>query len=165
MTRILDDIVLGALLTVIGFGSCSACDAQAQDRVVVVSQDDADIARCLVAESSRAEDWPAILDVLERRATRGGMTVAEMARRYCAVHRVASPSLRQARIRALPEGGTPRLQRLYARALVAVRSGGPGRCSAEHWGAASGSDLARALRLGWLRVDCGPTANAFWRRP
>ena len=165
MTRILDDIVLGALLAVIGFGSCSACDtAQAQDPPVAASQDAADIARCLVAESSRAEDWPAILDVLERRAARGGMSVATMARRYCAVHRASRPSLRQARIRALPEGGTPRLQRLDARSLVAVLRGGPGRCDAEHWGAASGDDLARALRLGWRRVDCGPTANAFWNR-
>jgi hypothetical protein len=162
VSRILDDIVLGALLAVIGFGSCSACDVEAQDPPAA-SQDAADVARCLVAESSRTEDWPAILDVLERRAARGHMSIATMARRYCAVHRAARPSLRQARIRALPEGGTPRLQRLYQRALVAVLRGGPGRCDAEHWGAASGDDLARALRLGWRRVDCGPTANAFWR--
>jgi hypothetical protein len=164
MTRILDDVLLGALLCVLGFGSCSACDtAQAQDPPAAASQNAADVARCLVAESSRAQDWPAILDVLERRAARGGMSVATMARRYCAVHRAARPSLRQARIRALPEGGTPRLQRLYQRALVAVQRGGPGRCDAEHWGAASGDDLARALRLGWRRVNCGDTANAFWR--
>ena len=146
MTRILDDIVLGALLAVIGFGSCSACNvAEAQDPPAAASHDAADIARCLVAESSRAEDWPAILDVLERRAARGGMSVATMARRYCAVHRASRPSLRQTRIRALPAGGTPRLQRLYARALVAVQRGGPGRCDAEHWGAAAWL-AARGLR-------------------
>ena len=164
MTRILDDVLLGALLCVLGFGSCSACNvAEAQDPPAAASHDEADIARCLVAESSRAEDWPAILDVLERRARRAGWSVGRMARAYCAVHRAATPTKRQARIRALPTGGTPRLQRLYQRALVAVLRGGPGRCDAEHWGAASGDDLARAMRLGWRRVDCGATANAFWR--
>jgi hypothetical protein len=65
VTRILDDVILGALLCVLGFGSCSTCNVEAQDPpAAAASQDAADIARCLVAESSRAEDWPAILDVL-----------------------------------------------------------------------------------------------------
>ena len=124
-----------------------------------------DIARCLVAENVAGTDWSAILDVLERRARRAGWTVARMARAYCAVHRAASPTKRQQRIRALPAPDSiSRLLDAYNRALVAARRGGPGTCRADHWGD-RGHDTVRALRLGWLRVDCGATANAFWRKP
>jgi len=123
-----------------------------------------DVARCLVAENVDGQDWPAILDVLERRATQAGVTVGRMARLYCAVHRAANPTKRQARIRALPAAGSPaRLVRAYHRALVAARRGGPGTCGANHWGDRA-RDYARASRLGWTPVTCGATANAFWQR-
>ena len=123
------------------------------------------IAQCLVAENSGGQDWGAILDVLSLRARRSGWSLAEMARRYCAVHRASTPTRRQAFIRALPSPDAPRrLRWSFERALVAVRRGAPGTCTAEHWGD-RGHDYARATRLGWLRVDCGPTINAFWRRP
>jgi len=35
-------------------------------------------------------------------------------------------------------------------------------CDVHHWGSNHGNDLARALRAGWTRVDCGDTKNAFW---
>lgn len=35
----------------------------------------------------------------------------------------------------------------------------------QHWGAARGVDHERAMRAGWVRLDCGRTANAFWRVP
>lgn len=39
-------------------------------------------------------------------------------------------------------------------------------CEPHHWGASYGIDLERALRAGWLRVDCGEgVRNLFWRRP
>lgn len=129
-------------------------------------RDLADVARCLVAEDERGTDWGALLDVLARRAASHGMTSAGVARAYCAVHRVPRPSARQARIRALPDANPPpRLAAIYARALNAARSGGPGMCVAEHWGAATGEDYARAMRAGWTRVDCGSTRNAFWTVP
>ena len=167
MTRIVDDIILASLLVALGFGSCECANPlQAQSRHAHVEAGELeDTARCLVAENVAGTDWSAILDVLERRARRAGWTVARMARAYCAVHRAASPTKRQARIRALPApGSTSRLLDAYQRALIAARRGGPGTCAADHWGD-RGHDTVRALRLGWLRVDCGETANAFWRRP
>lgn len=168
MSRILDDIILGALLVALGFGSCEcASPLQAQSRPAPVAEpgDLEDVARCLVAENVPGTDWSAILDVLERRARRAGWSVGRMARAYCAVHRAATPTKRQSRIRALPSpDSTRRLLDSYQRALVAARRGGPGTCSADHWGD-RGHDTARALRLGWLRVDCGETANAFFKLP
>ena len=165
MTRILDDIVLGALLCVLGFGSCSTCDgADAQSRPSARAL--ADVARCLVAEDERGTDWPAILDVLERRGAQHGMSAAAVARAYCAVHRARVPSSRLARIRALPDAHpSPRLAAVYQRALEAAAAGGPGTCAAEHWGAATGDDYARAVGAGWTRVACGVTRNAFWDVP
>lgn len=129
-------------------------------------QDIADIAKCLVAENLTGSDWGAILDVLTTRARRGGFTVARMARAYCSVHRSRNPTARQLRIRALPSPDSPPgILTAYERALVAARRGGPGRCRAEHWGGADGPDFARATRLGWTRVSCGSTSNAFWTPP
>ena len=54
---------------------------------------------------------------------------------------------------------------LVERALEAAAAGGPGTCAAEHWGAATGDDYARAVGAGWTRVECGSTRNAFWRLP
>ncbi len=168
MSRILDDIILASLLVAFGFSSCecgSPLQAQSRPAPVAVAGDLEDVARCLVAENVPGTDWSAILDVLERRARRAHVSVGRMARAYCAVHRAATPTKRQARIRALPSpDSTRRLLDSYQRALVAARRGGPGTCSADHWGD-RGHDTARALRLGWLRVDCGATANAFFRLP
>lgn len=167
MTRGIDDLVLAAIAVCIGLASCLDCTGErvlAQSRPTAA--DVADVARCLVAEDERGVDWSAILDVLERRAAAHGMRVASMARVYCAVHRSRSPSARQARILALP-GGRPsaRLAGVYRRALDAARAGGDGACAAEHWGESTGEDYARAVRAGWVRVECvdGGGRNAFWR--
>lgn len=32
----------------------------------------------------------------------------------------------------------------------------------DHWGMRGGIDLERARRAGWVEIDCGETANAFW---
>lgn len=135
--------------------------AAAQD-----TRDTQDIAKCLIAENGSGSDWGAIMDVLERRARRAGVTVARMARAYCAVHRNPRPSARQLRIRALPSADSPpgMLER-YNRALVVARRGGARTCRADHWGAAVGEDFARATRLGWKRESCGNTHNAFWMLP
>ena len=172
MSRFLDDVVMGAItasiIVALGLDSCSCSSPlQAQPRPAPVAEpgDLEDVARCLVAENVPGTDWDAILDVLERRARRAHVSVGRMARAYCAVHRAATPTTRQARIRALPApDSTRRLLDSYQRALVAARRGGPRRCDADHWGD-RGHDTARALRLGWQPVDCGATANAFFRLP
>lgn len=172
MSRFLDDVVMGAITAsiIVGLGldSCSCSSPlQAQSRPAVAAEpgDLEDVARCLVAENVPGTDWPAILDVLERRARRAHVSVGRMARAYCAVHRATTPTTRQARIRALPSpDSTRRLLDSYQRALVAARRGGPGQCDADHWGD-RGHDTARALRLGWQPVDCGATANAFFKLP
>lgn len=173
MSRFLDDVITGALTAsiIVGLGldSCSCSSPlQAQSRPaapVAEPGDLEDVARCLVAENVGGGDWPAILDVLERRARRAHVSVGRMARAYCAVHRATTPTKRQARIRALPSpDSTSRLLDSYHRALVAARRGGPGTCTADHWGD-RGHDTARALRRGWLVADCGATANAFFRLP
>lgn len=38
------------------------------------------------------------------------------------------------------------------------------RCAANHWGDRYG-DKERALRAGWIEVDCGETRNMFWSVP
>ena len=172
MSRFLDDVIMGAIAAsiIVGLGldSCSCSSPlQAQSRPAVAAEpgDLEDVARCLVAENVPGTDWSAILDVLERRARRAHVSVGRMARAYCAVHRATTPTTRQARIRALPSpDSTRRLLDSYQRALVAARRGGPGTCTADHWGD-RGHDTARALRLGWQPVDCGQTANAFFRLP
>lgn len=165
MTRLADSLILAAIISALGIGSClDACGtrAEAQSRS---TRDDRAVAVCLLAEDERGTDWGAILDVLATRAAAHGMTPGAMARAYCAVHVSRRPSARQVRLRALP-GGNPshRLAALYRAALVAARRGGPGTCAADHWGAATGEDHARAVRAGWVRVECA-TRNAFWRVP
>lgn len=172
MNRLVDDAMLiafaAAVVAGLGLDSCSCSSPlQAQSRPTPVAEpgDLEDVARCLVAENVPGSDWDAILDVLERRARRAHVSVGRMARAYCAVHRAVTPTKRQARIRALPSpDSTRRLLDSYQRALVAARRGGPGRCDADHWGD-RGHDTARALRLGWQPVDCGATANAFFKLP
>lgn len=167
MTRIVDDLVLALILAAVSLGSCISCDArpaEAQSRSR--SADVSAIAQCLVAEDEVGTDWAAILGVLDRRAHEAGMSVASMARAYCAVHRTARPSRRQAWIRALPHDyPSQRIREVYARAVELVRTwDGVTPCAADHWGAASGEDHARAVRAGWVRVECA-SRNAFWRLP
>ena len=166
MTRLADSIILAVIISAIGIGSClDACGtrAEAQSRA---TRDERAVAICLVAEDERGTDWPAILGVLDRRAHEAGMSVASMARAYCAVHRTTRPSRRQAWIRALPHDyPSQRIREVYARAVELVRTwDGVTPCAADHWGAATGEDHARAVRAGWVRVECA-SRNAFWRLP
>jgi hypothetical protein len=163
VTRLADSLILAAIISALGLGSClDACGtrAEAQSRA---TRDERAVAVCLLAEDERGTDWPSILDVLERRAAAHGMTPGAVSRVYCAVHRAARPSARQLRLRALPGGNpSPRIAALYEAALAAARRGGPGTCGASHWGAASGEDHARAVRAGWRRVTGCGERNAFW---
>lgn len=153
--RNLSILILAAVLL---FAAPSTLKAQ--------SQDVHDVAKCLVAENITGSDWSAILDVLKRRADRAGVSIGRMARAYCAVHRARNPTARQLRIRSLPSNDVPQqLRERYERALVAAQRGGSGTCKAQHWGASSGEDLARATRLGWKIENCGRTSNAFWALP
>ncbi len=169
MIRTLDAIILAGIAASIGIGSCVSCSArpaEAQSRPRPRAEDVRDVARCLVAEDERGDDWPSILDVLERRATARSMSTGAMARAYCAALRSTAPSARQARIRALPEGRpSARLARVWRAALEAALAGGPGTCLADHWGAPTGEDHERAVRAGWVRVDGCGARNAFWSLP
>jgi hypothetical protein len=174
VSRIIDDLILGAIgaciVMSLGLNDCSCSSPlSAQSRLAALAPaepgDLEDVARCLVAENVPGTDWGAILDVLERRARRAHVSVGRMARAYCAIHRAGTPTKRQQRIRALPAPDSRRrLLDSYERALVAARRGGPGTCTADHWGDRA-HDTARALRLGWQPVDCGATANAFFKLP
>ena len=159
MTRLAEDLILATILTALSLGSCLSCDARPAEAQSRATRDERAVASCLIGEDERGTDWPAILDVLERRAAAHGMTPGAVARAYCAVHRAARPSARQLRLRALP-GGNPsqRIAALYEAALVAARRGGPGTCSASHWGS------AQDVRRRWphaVVADCGATRNVF----
>lgn len=133
------------------------------------------LGRVAVAESgwSAPADRAAIWHVISRRAGRAGVSLATMARAY------SSPLRRGHWARGLEANGRrpaafpARLRwsvhrpaweaileaaRAFLRGEVADPCGG----SALHWGDRRG-DLARALSYGWRRVDCGRTANLFWK--
>lgn len=115
------------------------------------------LARVAVLEAGLAErEHAAIWHVLRRRADRAGWPIERMARAY------SSPVRRghwPAWAAALPGHVWSRVV-TNARAFLGGGVGDP--CpGAWHWGDRRG-DLARALRAGWRRVDCGPTKNLFW---
>lgn len=53
----------------------------------------------------------------------------------------------------------------HVRAVLGGHVADPCEGAADHWGAPYGADLERARRLGFVRLACGPTRNAFWRVP
>jgi hypothetical protein len=125
-----------------------------------VDETTATLAHCLVAEAdAHTADYAPILSVLANRATRVGSTPVEVARRYCAALHVRRPSPRQVLVLALPEGdGARAYARAWQAAVAAVRRFRSPVCRATHWGSvADGAPRRSEL------VDCGPTANVFYR--
>lgn len=139
-----------------------ATGAHGQDRPLS-AQDRVYAAQCLVAEAGPGPDYLAILSVLARRGSLGWA-----ATRYCAVHVTRHPSRRQSEIRMLPLGpARVRYARHWRAALEAVgawEAGARPACVADHFGDRLG-DARRARARGLVVVDCGRTANIFWRRP
>ena len=136
--------------------------------------------RAVVAEATWLErDHRAILHVLARRADRAGITVDEMARRY--VSALKRPIARTWVLELEPHCEQPlswpahldweahriqcELTVERVRAFLAGDSIDPCRGRATQWGAPNlASDLERAARAPWRRVDCGKTANIFYAR-
>lgn len=115
------------------------------------------LARVAVLEAGfRSDaDHVAIWSVLRARADRAGWPIERMARAY------SSPVRRghwPAWAAAAPSSAWDRVRK---RALLFLTGRLRARCRADHFGDARG-DLARALRAGWRRVDCGETKNIFW---
>lgn len=144
----------------------AACGLFVRDCVTRAHAQDRDdvVARCLVAEAPPGPDYGAILAVLSRRSS----SLEWGALHYCALYVTRHPSPRQLAIRQLPGGPSARI---YARhwqaaqdALRAFRAGDRSRCPASHFGDAL-EDARRARRAGWVRVDCGATANLYWTVP
>lgn len=155
---------------------------------VAPSPEAQDLAQACVSElgwDGTAEECAAIHDVWENRARYTGLTYRQMARAYST--RVFQRSRTDARrwIAWLhPDGRQPRgwpsavawegIRPKWVRWLAiatAIHNGQiTHKCDGEpgHWGSRyhpiDRARAARAIRAGrWARLDCGPTANAFFR--
>lgn len=145
----------------------ATCDAEAQ----VMTRDVHDLARTLIAEADgHRADWRPILAALQARADRHGAPIAAVARRYSRIHRAIRPTPRMREILALPDALPSRRRGQWSAALVVVDAwlrgdrSHPCASTPTHFGDRRG-DAARAARARWIHVDCGQTANAFWRGP
>ncbi len=165
----LEERVVLVLLVAAGVAGtlCLATECEAQASVEYQS-DLTTIGRCLVSEAGPvlAPDHAAILAVLDTRARRTPhSTAADIARRYCQVHRrpVGEHGRRVALMDALDlADAAPAVIDLVVRYLQGEHIDNP--CpGAVHWGD-RGRDMKRALRAGWRRVRCTErTRNLFWR--
>lgn len=115
------------------------------------------LARVAVLEAgfSSTADHVAIWSVLRTRADRAGWPIERMARAY------SSPVRRGHWPAWAATAPREAWDRVRNRALLFLTGRLRARCRADHFGDARG-DLARALRAGWRRVDCGETKNIFW---
>lgn len=133
------------------------------------------LARVAVAESgwSAPRDRAAIWHLLARRAERLGWTLPAMVRAYSSPLRRGHWALGLGANGRRPDGFPGRLSWAAhrgaweavlgdARAFLAGGIGDPCRGEAEHFGDRAG-DAERARAAGWRRVDCGNTANLFWK--
>lgn len=129
-------------------------------------------------------DAAAITNVLRRRAERRGTSIARMARLYSSGHFdrtrarrrwIAGLTLAASRPLGWPVQlawrGDYRARWLamveHVRAVLRGDLPDPCGGEADHWGARSEAlpDIHRARAAGWDELDCGDTANAFWRVP
>lgn len=143
--------------------------ARADDATVVL------LAQVSVAESgwNAPRDRAAIWHLLARRAERLGWSLPAMVRAYSSPLRRGHWALGLGAHGRRPPGFPARLswaahRRAWeavledARAFVAGELADPCRGAADHFGDRAG-DRLRAEAAGWRRVDCGRTANLFWR--
>jgi hypothetical protein len=141
------------------------------------------IAQCVVAESGgHTSDVIAITHVLAKRARQAGISAAEMARRYCRIHRDAARGIErvrphrrwileltwhphQAQPASWPGGQWSQMRDAWRKVQLLVVLVATGELDdpcpdAFHWG---GSMDGRPKRTG--PVSCGATRNLFWSRP
>lgn len=166
----LEERVVLVLLVAAGVAAalCLATECEAQASVEYQS-DLTTIGRCLVSEAGPvlAPDHAAILAVLDTRARRTPhSTAADIARRYCQVHRrpVGEHGRRVALMDALDLADyAPEVIALVVGYLRGETVSAACDVTPDHWGARTGRDLKRALRAGWRRAMCPGARNAFWR--
>ncbi len=133
------------------------------------------LARVAVAESgwSAPRDRAAIWHLLARRAERLGWSLPAMVQAYSSPLRRGHWALGLGAHGRRPEGFPARLSWAPhlsaweavlgdAREFLAGRVADPCRGVAEHFGDRAG-DAERARAAGWRLVDCGNTANLFWK--
>ncbi len=141
------------------------------------------IAQCVVAESGgHTSDVIAIAHVLAKRARQAGVTAAEMARRYCRIHRDAARGIERVRPHrrwilelvwhpsqpqpaSWPGGQWSQMRDAWRKVQLLVVLVATGELDdpcpdAFHWG---GHMDGRPKRTG--PVSCGATRNLFWSRP
>ena len=137
----------------------------------------------MVAESGgHTSDVIAIAHVLAKRARQAGVTAAEMARRYCRIHRDAARGIervrphrrwileltwhpRQPQPASWPGGRWEQTRDAWRKVQLLVVLVATGELDdpcpdAFHWG---GSMDGRPTRT--APVSCGATRNLFWSRP
>lgn len=129
-------------------------------------------------------DAAAITHVLRRRAERRDVSISRMARLYSTGHFDGSRSRRRWIVgltlaASRPSGwpaqlawrGDYRARWLamveHVRSVLRGEVEDPCSGEADHWGSRSEQlpDIHRARAAGWEQLDCGATANAFWRVP
>ncbi len=141
------------------------------------------VAQCVVAESGgHTSDVVAITFVLAKRARQAGVSVGEMARRYCRIHRDDARgrdhvrphrrwilqlvwTARQPRPASWPGGRWEQMRDAWRKVQLLVVLVATGELDdpcpdAFHWG---GAMDGRPKRTG--PVSCGATRNLFWSRP
>jgi len=141
------------------------------------------VAQCVVAESGgHTSDVVAITFVLAKRAAQAGVSVGEMARRYCRIHRDDARgrehvrahrrwilelvwTAAQPRPMSWPGGKWERMQDAWRKVQLLVVLVATGELDdpcpdAFHWG---GHMDGRPKRT--APVSCGATRNLFWSRP
>jgi len=57
----------------------------------------------------------------------------------------------------------PSWERMVSLARAVLEGPGEAPCAPDHWGGPM--DHHRAVRNGWVQLDCGPTVNEFWQVP
>lgn len=132
------------------------------------------LARVAVAESgwSSPADRVAIWHLLRRRAARLGLALPTMVVSYSSPLRRGHWALGLGAHGRRPPGfparlswsaHRPRWEAVLEHARAFLGASQPDPCpEAEHFGDREG-DLRRAIRARWVPVDCGNTANLFWK--
>lgn len=168
MTRLADSLILAAIISALGLGSClDACGTrvEAQSRATRDERAVVTLAQMLCGEAdAHVADYAPILHTMQRRATAHGLSLAAMARAYSAPLRGQGGS-RGRWVRALPVLPTPAYATTWQTALDTVRAFLRGEvsdpCERETLHFGSPRDARRRFPFAHP-VDCGGTRNLFF---
>lgn len=118
------------------------------------------LAVTLFAEAGyHTPDYAPILQVMQTRAERQGVPIETLASRYSAAWK--RPLLKR---RVMSEISNERFGEIVetVQAFARGKLRNPCKGRVDHWGDRH-TDMQRALKAGWKRIDCGETKNLFWR--